>query len=693
MTPRTVCASLACLLLPAGVCAQTVRGTVVDERDARPIVGAVVLLLDSAGDVSGRALSDDAGEFRLTAARAGTYRLRALRIGFSPVTTASVVLATGGESVQRLRLASIPVSLAAIAVQGRSTCRLGADSALGTFTIWEQARTALTAADLASRTDNMYVRLVTFERAIDSFRRVRRQTAVLHSGASSKPWISRSPAQLRENGYAVQTNGLIQYVAPDLDVLLSPEFVEDHCFRVVRSRDASLVGLGFEPTKERRRIPDIKGTLWVDRNSAELRRLEFQYTNLQRPAGSPDVRGEIEFVRMKRGGWWISQWSIDVPVVVRDELAPQGPIERAQMGPPLRLAETRITGGELVLVAQRGDTLWSRPPQALSGVLLDASSGRPLAGAEIGIPALNVASPTDAEGRFRFDAVIPGEYAVEVRRSGADTLETPWQYALAFTGMDDTLRLRAPVAHVVAQAPPPVRGTFVGRVLSQPEGRALDAAEVRIVDLDLSTRADSTGRFQIGNVPPGSHVVAARALGYTASATTLHFGDTATVVHTFHLDHVQVLDTVAVAERRTAVLEFEERRRLGIGHFISRGDLERAEYRRLGDVLSNIPGLRVFRAPGGQGWVMNGRRPTGTTTLDSFSRSQGARPGCYADVWLDGLPVYVGSRPGMLFDVNTVIPATLEGVEYYASIAQTPIKFARFDNQCGVLVLWSRIGP
>ena len=60
---------------------------------------------------------------------------------------------------------------------------------------------------------------------------------------------------------------------------------------------------------------------------------------------------------------------------------------------------------------------------------------------------------------------------------------------------------------------------------------------------------------------------------------------------------------------------------------------------------------------------------------------------------LDGLLVYIGSRPGMLFDVNTIVPSTLEGVEYYASAGQAPVKFNRYDNQCGVLVLWSRIGP
>jgi len=248
-------------------------------------------------------------------------------------------------------------------------------------------------------------------------------------------------------------------------------------------------------------------------------------------------------------------------------------------------------------------------------------------------------------------------------------------------------------ASVFAQTTRAPRGAFAGRVVSQPEGASIPDAEVRIIDLNLTTRTDSAGRFLLGDVPPGSYVVAARQFGYTAAATSLTFTDTTTVQHVFRLEHVQVLDTIAVAERRVRVPDFEERRKLGIGHFIARAELAKAEYRRLGDVLSMIPGLRIFRAPGGEAWVMNGRRSAATTTLDAFSRSLGARPACYSDVFLDGQPVYIGSRPGMLFDVNALVPASLEGVEYYASAAQAPVRFGRYDNQCGVLVLWSRIGP
>jgi hypothetical protein len=39
------------------------------------------------------------------------------------------------------------------------------------------------------------------------------------------------------------------------------------------------------------------------------------------------------------------------------------------------------------------------------------------------------------------------------------------------------------------------------------------------------------------------------------------------------------------------------------------------------------------------------------------------------------------------------MPATLEGVEYYTGAAQIPAKYTRVNQECGVLVLWTRRGP
>jgi hypothetical protein len=70
----------------------------------------------------------------------------------------------------------------------------------------------------------------------------------------------------------------------------------------------------------------------------------------------------------------------------------------------------------------------------------------------------------------------------------------------------------------------------------------------------------------------------------------------------------------------------------------------------------------------------------------------GAKRACYVDVWLDGVRVYAGGQE-MLWDVNSVGPASLEAVEYYAGPAQTPAKYTRVNQECGTLVLWTRRGP
>lgn len=77
----------AVLLMPALVEAQVVRGAVIDRGTDAPLAGTLVLLVDSAGTIARRALTDDAGEYRLHAPAAGTYRVRTLRIGFRPVTS------------------------------------------------------------------------------------------------------------------------------------------------------------------------------------------------------------------------------------------------------------------------------------------------------------------------------------------------------------------------------------------------------------------------------------------------------------------------------------------------------------------------------------------------------------------------------------------------------------------------------
>jgi hypothetical protein len=72
------------------------------------------------------------------------------------------------------------------------------------------------------------------------------------------------------------------------------------------------VGLGFEPVKGRK-VPEIKGTLWVDRASAELRTLTYEYVNVPSAVRAEGLGGRLEFQRLPGGSWIIRDWYIRMP--------------------------------------------------------------------------------------------------------------------------------------------------------------------------------------------------------------------------------------------------------------------------------------------------------------------------------------------------------------------------------------------
>lgn len=141
--------SLVALFAPLAARSQTMRGITVDGT-GQPVSGVVVMLLDSASQVAARGMTTASGEFRLTAAHAGTYKLRTLRIGFRPTVSEPRSLGVGVEVSSRVVLSGIPVVLDALRTTAQSVCRAFADSAAATFAVWEQVHAALTAADLSA---------------------------------------------------------------------------------------------------------------------------------------------------------------------------------------------------------------------------------------------------------------------------------------------------------------------------------------------------------------------------------------------------------------------------------------------------------------------------------------------------------------------------------------------------------------
>ncbi len=104
---------------PAG--AQTFRGTVLDDSTKRPLEAATLALLDASGKDLGRppVRSDSLGRFVLHAGTTGRYAVRVSRIGYAPLTSATIELVGGGVAVLNLTMSAVQQKLGAIVVTER----------------------------------------------------------------------------------------------------------------------------------------------------------------------------------------------------------------------------------------------------------------------------------------------------------------------------------------------------------------------------------------------------------------------------------------------------------------------------------------------------------------------------------------------------------------------------------------------
>jgi hypothetical protein len=204
-------------------------------------------------------------------------------------------------------------------------------------------------------------------------------------------------------------------------VLLSDEFARDHCFRpVTGSRDRrGLTGLGFEPAMPRE-TGDVRGTLWLDEKTFELRYLEFNYTG-QSEAGadSAKIGGELHFARLPSGAWIVRRWFIRMPQFGRS-LSP--PVTLSSQQTPTVLVrpvvfQLREEGGD---VSAEGLRAYERP-SVLAGTVRDSARG-PLAGAVVrraGTPYHGSVAP---DGTFRLDSLPAGNFNVVIEHPDYDRL-------------------------------------------------------------------------------------------------------------------------------------------------------------------------------------------------------------------------------------------------------------------------------
>jgi hypothetical protein len=117
MRLRPLVVSTLGLLVAAALRAQTIRGNVVDETSKLPLFGVAITLLDDGGaETQAGTRSDSFGNFIVHASRAGTWRVKAMRIGYAPITSDPVTFALGGLAVVRLRMTTVAQQLVPVQI-------------------------------------------------------------------------------------------------------------------------------------------------------------------------------------------------------------------------------------------------------------------------------------------------------------------------------------------------------------------------------------------------------------------------------------------------------------------------------------------------------------------------------------------------------------------------------------------------
>lgn len=803
MLRRTWLAAVALsALAPTLAVAQVVRGEVTDSTN-RPISGVVVMLVDARSQPRARALTDASGEFRITAPAAGTYSLRTLRIGFRPVTSPPIELRAGDEVMRRLVVSGLPITLDTIRVADHSACKAFSDAGAATFAVWEQVRAALTATDLTTQSRSIAATTVAHERVLDprANNRVLQQKTTLATGYVNRPWLSLPPDSLRLIGYVVtERDNSVSYYAPGIDALLSPAFTADHCFRLTRDpKRAELVGLTFEPTRDRRNSAEIAGTLWIDGASSLLRRLEFKFVNV--PLEQETAGGDLQFARMRDGTWAITDWDIRMPAFT-SVVVPGHGAER-------QLAEIQVAGGQLALARRGSDTLWAEPAVVLSGTIRDSVSRAPIEGARVSIVGTELSATTDARGRFALPGMLPGVYDAEIRTPALDSLGATHRASFTFLdatshpdwrvpsaqqlmatvcgsalreatrgiligraqgpgdtavhnlsvvaewpdsqnvirqarvqgGADGsfrmcgvptntTLKLRATADGAETTAETTVRlqgGTrmaraeltlvplatlasrgsvFTGIVVADSTHTPIPLAEVALPDLNKSETTNSRGEFRISGIPAGEYRVSVRRIGYGAADTKLAFKDNETVERRVVLGRAVTLEPVKViataSDRMRA--SFDDNKRMGMGHFMTRDQIQKYDGMELATVLSTIPSTELGYGRG-HNWLSSrlhprdplcgmapkcGREELGFHRPDAFEAAQGMSVECWSLVWVDGVLQNGTHSPTEPFDLKEIPPERVDKIEFYATSGQVPLQYARRGSQCGVLVIWTR---
>ncbi len=238
-----------------------------------------------------------------------------------------------------------------------------------------------------------------------------------------------------------------------------------------------------------------------------------------------------------------------------------------------------------------------------------------------------------------------------------------------FAGQVLVLALVLPCSHAWAQS----SGSIAGTTVDAQTGRPIVGASITIPTLSRSVISDDAGHFLHSTLDAGSYVVQVHAVGYIPSAEAFDVVTGQSVTYTFQLTTVPPVLTKVVVKGNSASVgrrfeDFDRRRALRRGQFLTRAEIDSRSAINLSDLLQTMRGIRTDCV--------------GFTCRVETTRST---HGCAPAYFVDG-------RLSTTFGPSTPV-RDIQGVEVYLGPSETPAEYLGPDSGCGVIGIWTRSSP
>jgi len=229
------------------------------------------------------------------------------------------------------------------------------------------------------------------------------------------------------------------------------------------------------------------------------------------------------------------------------------------------------------------------------------------------------------------------------------------------------------------------------RAQSTLEGRVIDTADARLANVSVelvgiaTAVTDTFGVYRVHGLPAQALILRVRKVGYlpTTRIVTLSAGETRR--EDFELSPAAAMLAPVVTTARTSTLVrdpsgFAHRRETATGGtFVTEDQITSSRVTKTEQLFERFGYMRV-----GSGGVVGGPVVGASgSPLPPPPRASASR--CTtAAVFVDGTLVSDN------FDVNSIPPGSLRGIEMYRGPATTPVELRSYGATCGTVAIWTK---